>query len=34
VTESRLLRAQRHVNDNPVPAIPPVNQPLPPQAAN
>jgi phospholipase C len=31
VTESRLLRAQRQVNDNPAPAIPAVNQSLPPQ---
>ncbi|HEY2129931.1 MAG TPA: phospholipase C, phosphocholine-specific [Streptosporangiaceae bacterium] len=29
VTESRLLRAQRQVNNNPAPAIPAVNQPLP-----
>jgi phospholipase C len=29
VTESRLLRAQQQVNDNPFPVIPAVNEPLP-----
>ena len=32
VTESRLLRAQRQVNDLPAPVIPAVNEPLPGQA--